>query len=785
MKISTSEEKIQHPQSGLIPETLWKSFQSAVKNGHLSVLEGLAEQYPEKLQDMIAAGSYSVFSCAATNGHVPVLEYLAEQAPEKLQEMIASHDYSAFRYAAQNGHIPVLKYLIKQIARGKLEDMIAAKHYSAFSYAATNGHLSVLDYLIEVCPEKWHSMLSADHYHAFRWAAKNGRLSVLQYLASKHPRILQDMITADNSYAFRYAARNGHLPVLQYLMDAVAPERLQGMITAGNCDAFRKAVANKHTPVINFLLSQANVFAYAEQHGYEYGGYVSPFVAQKLAELRALKNTLEQESAYAEFDAASPEEARLLFYVLRHLIRQDDPELGNDMLFLIGIPAVKALAHQEVTHRHPNELLRIALDLGNTTAAELLLAIPAVRELAAQHNFYSNEQHGQMDLRALAEDGESSMNALTQREKQHLKRAIKYYQPVLKQAGVSVVMEDLRATLAERYQQNPATVFIDNQGEKTSLALPLDWGSFQDLHLDESTYRSALKAYYQHKDHCAWRYLSRPNPWMHKNAKYVNVNPDNTAEKWSTFEEYQPLISMLYLAVTDQTIPSIDHHTVETRLTHFINELALIGRAHNWDKTRIIADDGQQSITEEYDDLKGDRPSCFSGVKRRLFQSVPGHPCFTIPGEEIIRQEIHEFVRKHFKESIHDANREAVKIAWDKGILLEDRTDEDWQALKAIDISHEKLDTFIHSLKYKYGDDQVFIYMRSIQETFALNDDRENDRAHILKFGYLQPEQFLDPVREIRESQSSSQALGQFGIFAQATDHSSISDENTLQCQAD
>ena len=121
------------------------------------------------------------------------------------------------------------------------------------------------------------------------------------------------------------------------------------------------------------------------------------------------------------------------------------------------------------------------------------------------------------------------MNALTQTEKQQLERAIKYYQPVLKQTGVSLVMEDLRATLAERYKQNPVIVFIGNQDEKTSLVLPLEWKDFQDLHLDESTYQSALKAYYQHKDHSAWRYLSRPNPWMQKNAKYVRACPQSVS----------------------------------------------------------------------------------------------------------------------------------------------------------------------------------------------------------------------------------------------------------------
>ena len=98
-------------------------------------------------------------------------------------------------------------------------------------------------------------------------------------------------------------------------------------------------------------------------------------------------------------------------------------------------------------------------------------------------------------------------------------------------------------------------------------------------------------------------------------------------------------------------------------LRNLLQELALIGRAHNWDKTRPVEDDGNPILeaagnprTEEYDDLEGDRPSCYSGVKRRLFQSVHGHPLLRIFTKEIIAKELYDFVRQHLQNAISKNN---------------------------------------------------------------------------------------------------------------------------------
>jgi len=117
-------------------------------------------------------------------------------------------------------------------------------------------------------------------------------------------------------------------------------------------------------------------------------------------------------------------------------------------------------------------------------------------------------------------------------------------------------------------EKNPAKISIEDR----ELTLPYDWAAFKALNLEGSERELALKAYYQHKDHSAWRYLSKPNPWMHRAASYVCVNPDNPAERWSTFKEYSSLISLLFLAAQDEETAAINGYTVDTRIEHFIIE---------------------------------------------------------------------------------------------------------------------------------------------------------------------------------------------------------------------
>jgi hypothetical protein len=582
--------------------------------------------------------------------------------------------------------------------------MINARDYEAYCLAAFHGHLNVLKHMEEKAPDLILEMIKAGLYTAYRSAASKGHLDVLKHMEEKAPDLMLDMIEASDYWAYCAAAEGGHLDVIKHLEEK-APDLILEMIKARGYEAYQAAAFNGHLDVVNHMLLFPDCFSYAEMHEREYGEkYVHPFVENQLANLRSQRQSVEAENPNAVFDLNNPETAKLCFYMMRNLIRRNNPALMDDLRFLLGIPAVKALAHTAVTPNEENELLRLAMNVGNNEAAGLLLTIPAVHQLAQQHGFYRAEARGQLDLRALARDNESSMRSLTQGEQKRLKTAIEKYQPMIKAAGINNIMDDLRNTLIERYNENPATVLVNGK----TISLPVEWDDFRKLNLKGEAYEQALIAYYKDDNHTALRYLSKPNHWMNERASYVNIDPA-TNERWSTFEEYQPLISMLYLGAFDKSTEAIDEHTYEGRRNHFINELAHIGRGHNWDKTRINAK-GQE---EEYDDLTADRPSCYSGVKRRLFQSVLGHPLLTLLTVDIISQDVKAFVHAYFKELINDDNRDVFKSAMD---TMANDIDADYEKisvpLKKLDIPEKQIDEWVNALSKKYGrqfdDDPTF-----------------------------------------------------------------------------
>ena len=307
-------------------------------------------------------------------------------------------------------------------------------------------------------------MIAAISYGAFRWAAIGGHLAVLNRLFEKcSANKIQEMIAAISYGAFQKAASNGHLAVLNRLIEECIMSEKRKMIESCDYNAFRNAFSNKHTPVVNWLLPFPSVFAYAEMHRQEYHTAVNPFVSTTLTALRASRQAFETANPNAVFNVLDNSKTELYFYMIRHLIRRNDLTCLDDIRFLLDIPAVKALAHTEMTIGTSNELLRLALSIGNRPAVELLIAIPAVRTLAEQNNYYQAEQHAGVDLRQLAQNRESSMTALTTGEQERLATAIAHYQPLIQAASIDNIMTNLRETLKTRYTANPATINVKNK----------------------------------------------------------------------------------------------------------------------------------------------------------------------------------------------------------------------------------------------------------------------------------------------------------------------------------
>lgn len=370
-----------------------------------------------------------------------------------------------------------------------------------------------------------------------------------------------------------------------------------------------------------------------------------------------------------------PDKSHLFITDLIHCIRYNPSDAVRCLRFAMDISEVKAHLHDNA-----NALLKLAIEKNNTEIIDMLMNVPAVRAEAERHNYYRQEQK-EVSLRNIAEYKESSMSALTENENDKLMMILHKYQEsyFTLMAGIDTVIENLKFTLKSRYDENKASITCD--GKKISL--PFSWMDFQKLTLSSTDREAALKAYYQHPDHAAYRLLSKPNSWADKNAR--NVYRDSHGNVWAIFEDHLPLIAMLYAKVAEEKDDS--------QLTIFIQTLNDIARSHNWDQTRKNA----KGKEEEYNDLKADNPSCPQGMRRRLLQALPNGMLLT---KEIIDEELREFAVKFIQSNIAENNYNEVKDQYDSYCI----TLELKEALsKATVLPTENITICIQYLTQKYG----------------------------------------------------------------------------------
>lgn len=259
--------------------------------------------------------------------------------------------------------------------------------------------------------------------------------------------------------------------------------------------------------------------------------------------------------------------------------------------------------------------------------------------------------------RDLANRGEGAMAALTDAQQLVLERIHRLYDAQLAQRGLNAVMNELRTYLESQYAANPAT----HNGRN----LPLDGSGF----LNQG---AAKKAYYQHAEHSAWRYLFcrspnfggqfDSNPWIDPNAPYQQRNFQGESIYSDISQRNLRLIASLWLAANDE------QRTTDTNAAKALlaTNLAVCGRGHNWDHQRPAKNPdgtnkydafGAQAM-EYYDDMQADKPTCGSGIEQRLIRSLMYHqvnedPSSRLLNEQLVKQRFVEQWVQHSQDNPH------------------------------------------------------------------------------------------------------------------------------------
>ena len=667
-----------------------------------------------------------IMTLAVTYGHIKVVDHVADLAPNCLEPIIRMNHYEVFKASACSGQLPVMQRLM-QLAQPSIKHLI---RQGAYAEAMMETLLTVYRFTFNQIVIK-----------ALNWFYPDWLKAVL------HEHV-KTMLHDDNDRALIQVAETGYLDVLQGLFERYTPS-YQGIAYA-----FMNAAAKGHNDIAHWLLSHPYGFNIADCQDSVYGvEYVHPFIIEKLDELkyRQQQAVLNNEA----FNLNNHDEKLLCIYMARNLIRRNQPDFLEDIRFLLTIPSVNAIAHTHSTCE-PNHLLRLAMTIENQEAIDFLLTIPAIAQLAQQHDYYRAERRNGLDADVMVHDRESSLRALGSGERERLARATAHYVPKMRELGIPAIISQLKQLLASRYHSNPAILVRDDH---RTITLPIDWHQFQALALTAGEQQRVLVAYYQNKNHTALRFLSKPNPWIHPQAPFVMTSERG---QWASFEAYQDLICLFFLAACDERYAPGD-----SAIEHFVDELAHINRAHNWDNTRQNGDN-----TEEYDDLIGDKPSCFSGMKRRLFQSVPGHPLLMTLTRDMINLELGDFIRGHCQAMLNGTQGEVFRKAW-QGYVAEPNPD-DLATLKALDVSAEQHQAFLDALTLKYreqfSDEPQFV--NQVNRSLALPPENEaqvincsglariatlfeiasnNTSSSLIKYGLFHQTNHQDGVQEIKE----------------------------------
>jgi len=642
----------------------FQAFRTAIIHNQTAVISYFMQRFPEEQTNILTFNNYAALRLAVKN--ISLLYSFIDLIPDRQAQILAANNYEIFISAASQLNYDLINYCLTNISSEHKEDMIFARNGKVFEEAIIKENTALIDYLLPMMsdPQKIYAQL-------FLLAVLNNQLKIFEYLQKQiSATIFSNFLTENDNAIIRTVIRHGNFRLLRYFLE-ILQEKAEYTLIKDNFFLCREILKHDPAEILEDLLSFSKIFTYVTNHGRNLGSQISLFIDKQISVLPK-----------SELDLSDDKTLNLWFNIAKYLIRHHDERIGH---------FIQNGAFQNICHLgdETNELLKLAISTHFTKAIYLLVAIPQVMELSLTQDFYPEIQAQTLSLDKITQDKESSMKGLTPAEQNCLSSALSIYKPIIIKQGIPSIIEDLKIYLKKSYSEHPSSV--------NEQLLPLEWLEFQALQLSKDVYDKACKAYYKNPIHTAFRYLSQPNPWIDKRAEYIETNPD-TGDSWAKIDDLFEFIAVIYLALKDPNFPSEDGFSIEDRLMNYIHELALIGRAHNWN----LSKKNKFGDFEEYDDLGPDRPSCYSGTKRRLFQASLGHPLFKMLTIQDLRQEISSYYREHIKIKLQIPSEldKVIKI-WKK--IEEINFDQDYYLdIQTLNIDDAQKDQFIIQMRAKY-----------------------------------------------------------------------------------
>lgn len=632
-------------------EYIGNALEAAGANGYYDAVKFLIKDYSDEIRSQELSATYMY---AIENSHIRIVKLLLSKFNKKDLYSDPYSEGNAVFCAGETGNRELIKAVLKNVGINTKRECFANRR-------SMSENLQLADLLLKDCGSKIRASMKED---VFNDAIAYGDYPLAEFLLNSCG---DDISPESKIAAFKEAGRDNAEDLIELLITshgddipAVEKTALFGnrMLYAGmfNDDGFMHDIQKRDRCIrmAEFLLEHCGDDISVEEKTRAFYRAVN----EKIPEM--LTVVLEHAG-----DAISPYDR---YSALRNAI--EDGDLDR-LLFLLDYEGIRG----HVT-RDNNMLLRLA-----ETSAEqdeenyqpiidVLLAIPEVAALETEREEtqpearqQENERQGDSDsvpflsqflriferverigqgldriqegvrnsqsssssssqqdgeLRDLSNFSESAMGSLTSAEKAIIRHLERHYGDYVKNVDWDDIHASMIDWLVEAYEKNPVMC----HGEE----LPLEYTS--GLTLEQN------RAYFGHSIHTAWRYLSGENPWMSPNARYVNGNAAIISD------EDKKIMSLLWVALSDETIPLEKTFTVEGNKNIFFDTIASIARGHNRDERRINPHDPHDDRVTTADDQDYDNPSCSWGVKKSLFQAAYGHPHINCPEAQPLSVEI-------------------------------------------------------------------------------------------------------------------------------------------------
>ncbi len=695
----TQQLDFQHLSLPLSPETMtWvntytrielptEEESSAVDDIDLSMpsLTELESLDIKTLTKTAKSQGYLIFESCVKHGLLDCLDYLSKNLPKVFLKILIRNDYRLIKQSLDFQQFAVFEFLVMQ--------------------------LSLLDDVVVLPILNWLELFFAhENISAIIWIFEADLLNIQTLTSEGFVKIFDSLIQSDSNM------------VMDFVFPSIKPQIAE--LVASRLDYISILINHEFFLTVEELLKDVALFENYESLIYQAEHRDELFISF-MAELteKYFTEIFEKQQFAENID--------FLYHLVRYSIQHSRHE--EWVKKAISLAEFRPMAVQ-----FDNQLIRLCIRIQDQEITNLLLAIPEVRALAQEHQFYAAEQR-------LDTSEESAMRALSCFDQENLRLAIDHYTPRLETLTVSLVINRLKLRLIKEYAKNPAEIQIKSE----RVALPVSWDKFEKLSLGRYQNR-ALKAYYQHEVHTALRFLSMPNCWIDPdmNPEWIEVNEQG--QKGAAIKPFISLLAILYLAVNDKDMQPNEDFTMQSRWHHFYLQLALAGRAHNIEKKVVVLDADGNETEREVDDMKADKPTCGRGIMRNLHQCVLGHPLFTYLNLDTLKQEVNSFVYRYYRDGLDVESAKRLQDAFDLYIIDGDMNA--FQVLKSFDIPEDRQALCIEEFKTQYKSKWTSHFEQFVRDKFRAG---ETD-AHVINFHQSSVQQVLDALMRKRKGEDNS-----------------------------